>query len=387
MRILFVNENIGGHATVHAHLRATLAEHHRDVEAEFLDVPPPRLPRRLAGAQVPGLARLDLDLQPLRAQLALSSWVRRRLRARLDPAHPAGPVDALHVYTANAGLCSVELIERLPSVVSTDATNLTNAYRLPYRPPSRFTPTTVRVSHAVERRVYAAATLVAASTAWVAESLRHDYAVDEDRLRLLRFGIQAPDFGPGPAPGTAARGLPRVVFVGHQLGRKGGLRLHRLHQRHLADVCELVLVTSERVPAGRNVRAVTDVTVGSGRLWEVLRDAAVFAFPSPIDQASNAVIEAMAAGLPVVGLAQGAMPELVGPDTGRLVDADDDEALVRALRELATDARLRGELGAAARDRFVADFDARGSTRRLLELLGDARSRAAHRGSRRGSAR
>ena len=375
MRVLFVNENIGGHSTVHAHLRATLAGHHPGVEAEFLDVPPPGLPRRLIGAQVPGLSRLDLDLQPLRAQLALSAWVRRRLRERLDPAHPAGPIDALHVYTANAGLRSVPFIGRMPSVVSTDATNATNAYRLPYRSPSRFTPATVRLSRRIEQPVYDAATFVAASTSWVAGSLRRDYGVGEDKLRVLRFGILAPDFGPGPAPGTASRGLPRVVFVGHQLERKGGLRLLRLHQEHLADECELVLVTGEAVPAGRNVRAVSDVTGGSGRLWTVLRDAAVFAFPSPIDQASNAVIEAMAAGLPVIGLDQGAMPELVGPDTGRLVPIEDDVALVGAIRELISDPVARGELGAAARDRFVAELDARGSTRRLLDLLEEARCR------------
>ena len=39
MRVLFVNENIGGHATVHAHLRAALAAR-PDVDARFLDVPP-----------------------------------------------------------------------------------------------------------------------------------------------------------------------------------------------------------------------------------------------------------------------------------------------------------------------------------------------------------
>ncbi len=384
MRVLFVNENIGGHATVHTHLRATLAEQHPEVDAEFIDVPPPRGLRRVVGAQLPGLARLDLDLQPLRAQLALSEWVRRRVRVRLRPGHGNGPVDVLHVYTANAGLRSVPLIAALPSVVSTDATNVTNASRLPYRPPTRFTATMVRVSQRIERRVYDAATFVAASTSWVADSLSTDYAVPDERLRLLPFGIRAPDFGPGPAPGTASDGLPRVVFVGRQLERKGALRLLRLHQEQLADECELVLVTTEEVPAGRNVRAVSDVTVGSDRLWEELRSAAVFAFPSTIDQASNAVLEALAAGLPVLGLQQGPMPELVQPDTGRLVPVGDDRALVAALRELVTDAALRAELGTAARHRYAVDYDARISTRRLVDLLAEARDRH---GSRTRSAR
>ena len=353
MKVLFVNENLGGHATVHAHLRTAL-EAHPEVEAEFLDVPAPSLRRRLLGTRLPPLSRLDLDLQPLRAQLALSEWVRRRLRSR------AGEFDVLHVYTANAGLRSVRTIESMPTVVSTDATNATNAFRLPYREPTRFTPATVTVSKRFEQRVYDAATLVVANTGWVAESLRTDYGLDDDdRLRVMPFGINAPDFGPGASPGTTSPGLPQVVFVGRQLERKGALRLLRLHQQHLADECELVLVTPEAVPPGRNVRVVDDVTVGSGRLWEVLRGAAVFAFPSLIDQASNAVIEALAAGLPVLGLDVAAMPELVGPDAGRLVPAHDDEALVAALRGLVRDPALRSEQGAAARRRFVEVYDAR----------------------------
>ena len=370
MRVLFVNENIGGHATVHAHLRNALADH-PTVEAEFLDVPVAALGRRLLGTRVPGLARLDLDLQPMRAQLALSEWVRRRLSVLLE----SPGFDVLHVYTANAGLRSVPMIAAMPTVVSTDATNMTNAYRIPQRQPTRFTPAMARMSRRLDAPVYSAATLVAASTDWAADSLRSDYGVPEDRLRVLRFGIIAPDFGAGPAPGTAASGLPRVVFVGRQLERKGALRLLRLHQQFLADECELVLVTPEPAPPGRNVRVVDDVKVGSGRLWEVLRDAAVFAFPSPIDQAPNAVIEALAAGLPVLGLRQGAMPEMVRPDVGRLVPVDDDAALVDALRELVRNAGLRAELGAAAREVFLHTYDAKVATDRLVGLLGEARER------------
>ncbi len=121
------------------------------------------------------------------------------------------------------------------------------------------------------------------------------------------------------------------------------------------------------------MRAVHDVTVGSGRLWEVLREAAVFVFPSPIDQAPNAVIEAMAAGLPVVGLRVAAMPDTVPPACGILLDKDDDEGLVDALRTLVRDPALRAELGAGARRRFLAEYDAAISTARLVETLDEAR--------------
>lgn len=378
MRVLFVNENIGGHASVHTHLKRALVDH-PDVEADFLEVPAPHGLRRLIGTSVPGLGRADLDLQPLRAQLALSRWVRRRILRRLGEVGPAGPrYDALHVYTQNSGLRSADIIASMPSVVSTDSTNATNAYRLPYREPTRFTPWAVKRAQRHEQPVWDAATLVVANTHWVAGSLRDDYHVGDDRLRIFPFGITAPDLDDGPAPGTVApQGLPQIVFVGRQLERKGALRLHRLHQEHLADVSELVLVTPEEVPPGRNVRAVHDVTVGSGRLWEVLRAAAIFCFPSPIDQAPNAVIEGMCAGLPVVGLELSAMPEMVPPECGRLVSRDDDEGLVRVLRELIDDPALRARMGQAGRDRFAATYDAKASTTRLIETLGEARERFA----------
>lgn len=367
MRALFVNENIGGHRSVHNNLRASLAAH-PDVEAEFLDVPKAQGLRRAVGTSLPGLGRLDLDLQALRAQLALSAWVRRRVRASMHR------FDVLHVYTGNAGLRSADLLAAMPSVVSTDATNVTNAYRLPSRAPTRFTPRAIRAAQRWERPVYHSASLVVANTEWVARSLRADYAMPEERLRVFPFGIVAPELEDGPAPGVRRRdGLPQLVFVGHQLERKGALRLHRLHQEHLADECELVIVTSEQVPPGRNVRAVHDVTVGSGRLWEVLRDGAVFVFPSQIDQAPNAVLEAMAAGLPVVGLQVAAMPDTVPESCGRLVEKDDDRALVAVLRQLVHDEALRVELGTNARRRFASQYDAAISTARLIATLEEAR--------------
>ena len=215
MRVLFVNENIGGHATVHHHLANALLER-GDVEAEFLTVPPPRGLRRLAGAAVPGLGALDLDLQPLRAQLALGAWVRARLAPR------AARVDAVHIYTHNAGLLATHVLARVPTVVSLDTTNANNAYRLPYRMPTRFTPATVALTKPFERRVYDAAVTVVANSEWAARSLRDDYGVADAKIRVFPFGIAAPAFPTPEAPGTAVTELPTLVFVGNQLRRKGG---------------------------------------------------------------------------------------------------------------------------------------------------------------------
>lgn len=374
MRVLFVNENIGGHATVHHHLRLAL-DAHPDVEADFLDVPPPSLLRRLAGARVPGLASLDLDLQPLRAQLALSAWVRRALGGRL------GRYDVLHLYTQNAALLSRGPLRHLPSVVTTDTTTTENAYRRPHRRPTRFTPLTVAASKRFERRALGAADVVVANSAWAGRNLVVDYGLDAERVRCQPLGITPPPVEPGPAPGTASP-RPSIVFVGRQLERKGGRQLLELHQRHLADRADLVLVTSEPVAPAPAVSVVHDLVPGDDRLWPLLRRGAVFAFPSTIDQAPNAVLEAMAAGLPVVAVATAALPEMVGHGrTGLLTDGSDRD-LLAALTTLLDDPSLRSAMGAAGRAHFEARYDATRCTANLVDILREVTERSEASGGR-----
>jgi glycosyltransferase involved in cell wall biosynthesis len=82
----------------------------------------------------------------------------------------------------------------------------------------------------------------------------------------------------------------------------------------------------------------------------------------------NALLEAAAAGLPIVATAAGGTREIiVDGQTGLLVPINDGEALARALRRAASDRSLRERLGANARqhvarafgiERFVAEFTA-----------------------------
>jgi len=81
------------------------------------------------------------------------------------------------------------------------------------------------------------------------------------------------------------------------------------------------------------------------------RDADVFVLPSIEGEGiPNAMLEAMAWGLPVVGTDSGGVGEtLRDGETGYLVPMRDSSALANAIQELLDDAERRREMGEAAR--------------------------------------
>ena len=70
---------------------------------------------------------------------------------------------------------------------------------------------------------------------------------------------------------------------------------------------------------------------GHDAVGEWMRAAAVFCLPSRNEGMPNVLIEAQACGVPVVATRVGGVGELVGPDSGILVDAGDAPALAAAL--------------------------------------------------------
>jgi len=80
--------------------------------------------------------------------------------------------------------------------------------------------------------------------------------------------------------------------------------------------------------------------------------------PSLSEGISNAVLEAMAAGLPVVSTTCGGMQEVIDDSVdGYLVAVGDTTAMADRLAALGRDQDLRHRLGAAAALRAAADFD------------------------------
>jgi glycosyltransferase involved in cell wall biosynthesis len=83
----------------------------------------------------------------------------------------------------------------------------------------------------------------------------------------------------------------------------------------------------------------------------------IFVLPSRSEALPNAVIEAMAAGLPIVASRVGGIPELITPGVnGHLVPPGDPPALAEAIVELMDRPSFAHALGWAARARAEREF-------------------------------
>jgi glycosyltransferase involved in cell wall biosynthesis len=102
---------------------------------------------------------------------------------------------------------------------------------------------------------------------------------------------------------------------------------------------------------------------------DILRASDVFVLSSDYEGNPLSVLEAMAAGLPVVSTAVGGVPELVQHGaTGLLVPAGDARALAEAITQLGRDADQRAAMGHAARQTALERFDVRAMSRAYAAL-------------------
>jgi glycosyltransferase involved in cell wall biosynthesis len=103
----------------------------------------------------------------------------------------------------------------------------------------------------------------------------------------------------------------------------------------------------------------------------VLRSIDVSVLPSSSESLSNAILESMAAGVPVVATQVGGNPELVAHDRGILVAPGDQEALANGIVSLLQNSVMRSELGRNGRKFAESNFTIDIMRRRHEELYAE----------------
>lgn len=117
----------------------------------------------------------------------------------------------------------------------------------------------------------------------------------------------------------------------------------------------------------------TDVVEVAGHVDDVptaIRELDVVVHPAEREPWGLVVLEALAAGVPVVASAEGGPCEILraGID-GVLVDPRDRTKLAAALVELAADPASRARMGAAGRERVLSDFTAERAAGRFWQVM------------------
>ncbi len=191
------------------------------------------------------------------------------------------------------------------------------------------------------REAAAGADLIVAVSAFTASQVERYLNVPAARIRVIHHGV-VPRLLPN---------LPRekvVLCVGAIQKRKNQATLIRAF-RAMPDGWTLVLAGSRGYEAEEALREAGDDRVRvTGYLEEdeIARwyaRASIFAFPSFDEGFGMPILEAMAAGVPVIAGNRSALPEVCG-DAAELIDPASEEQLAAALDRLATDEARRNEL-------------------------------------------
>jgi glycosyltransferase involved in cell wall biosynthesis len=205
----------------------------------------------------------------------------------------------------------------------------------------------------------------------VSQSSRRDIStymgVPFDRLHVVPVGVDPEVFKPVPGvqrvPGrlmtTASADVP-MKGLSHLLEAVAKVRTE-VPEAHLVVIGKpkpksKIPRLIERLGLSGSVEFVSGVT--TERIVELYDEAEVACVPSLYEGFSLPAVEAMACGVPVVGTTAGAVPEVIGTDgeTGLLVPPADPGALSSAIVRLLQDTALRERIGAAGRERALANF-------------------------------
>lgn len=214
---------------------------------------------------------------------------------------------------------------------------------------------------------------------WDRDNLIEHDRLPASRVKVFRNGIpRLPAQPPDVRPDLAPRGVPLIGSLGRLDPVKGYDELIRAIALLKREGLEVRCAIAGVGPDETRLRAIiAKLGVGEEVALLGLREDVpsllaafdIAVLSSHSEGAPLAIIEYMAAGLPIVSTRVGGVPELIEDGRhGLLVDPGEPGALAAGLRKLIEDPELRSRLAQAARQRQLAELDLDTTVRRLEDL-------------------
>ncbi len=171
--------------------------------------------------------------------------------------------------------------------------------------------------------------------------------VEKDKVKVFPNGVDTALFYPRDKLAMREKhGLPKdeniVAFLGHHVERKGPLRVQKALDVLSDDVKGIFIGDGPQKPEGEKVLFSKSVT--HTKVPELLSAADLFVLPTLNEGSCNAIMEAMACGLPIISSDIEAVREQVDSSRGILVDPMSPSRIALAIEKLFADKREMNEM-------------------------------------------
>ena len=195
-----------------------------------------------------------------------------------------------------------------------------------------------------------------------------EYGLDPAKSKIIHPAVDSGFFKPLPPYGRKPESHTRIISIGSLIWVKGyeyalmairellnrGQKIEYLiigegheHQRILYTICDLGLEKHVQLLGKRSPQEVC----------QLLQKSDIYLLSSLSEGISNAALEAMACGLPIVTTDCGGMEEAVTDGVeGYVVPVRNPQRMAQALEALVCDNSLRAKMGVAARQKILQKF-------------------------------
>jgi glycogen synthase len=242
----------------------------------------------------------------------------------------------------------------------------------------------MRANLARKRSGLAAADSVIAVSSTIAADLRaRAPELASTRLKIIPNPVDVESLRQRAAATSPPIAGPYALYLGKLAPNKGTSDLVRIVERAeldwplviAGDGPERRAIEADAGRSRRDVRMLGWIDQRSAAAWTAHASMLIFPSRGP-ESLSRVLIEASALGVPIAAMNTGGTPDVIADEETGLLSGTPDE-LADDVRRLRGDGELRARLGAAARKRAEACFDAPAVVERIhrlyLELLGKPR--------------